>query len=82
MQARLLSVDDDIKPVIEYLESLGLDRAKVKQVCASHCWWSCTVYLGPPCSCKLLHNCTVCTSPNWGPASGLPDPTIYSGTAA
>ena len=36
MQARLLSVEDDIKPVIEYLTSLGLDTAQVKQVSAEH----------------------------------------------
>jgi hypothetical protein len=34
--ARLLSVEDDIKPVIEYLESLGLDKAQVKQVVLEH----------------------------------------------
>lgn len=32
LQARLLSVDDDIKPVVNYLEWLGLDKAQVKQV--------------------------------------------------
>ena len=32
LQARLLSVDDDIRPVIEFLSSLGLSDQQVKQV--------------------------------------------------
>jgi hypothetical protein len=32
LQARLLSVDDDIRPVIEYLKSLGLSDQQVKEV--------------------------------------------------
>jgi hypothetical protein len=32
LQARLLSVDSDIRPVIEYLTSLGLSEQQVKEV--------------------------------------------------
>ena len=32
LQARLLSVDDDIRPVIEFLKSLGLSDQQVKEV--------------------------------------------------
>jgi hypothetical protein len=38
LQARLLSVDDEIRPVIEFLSSLGLSDQQVKQV--SRCQFS------------------------------------------
>ncbi len=81
MQARLLSVDDDIKPVIQYLESLGLDRAQVKQVRRPLLVVMCSLS-GARGPCKLLHDCIVCKSPSCGPASGPPDPRIHPGTAA